>query len=123
MPPGPVVLLLSPSLAVRAQTPQTQRYLRVLVPPDAEDQAPVPASAYNVAAQLLAVEAGVDGHPPTARVHLAGSRWLTLHAARLDTGQGAEGSDIAVSIEPATADVLPALCLTRSDAAISEERP
>jgi hypothetical protein len=45
MPPGPVVLLLSPGLAVRAQTPQTQRYLRVLVPSDAEDQAPVPARA------------------------------------------------------------------------------
>ena len=33
MPGGPVVLLLSPDLVVRAQTPQTQRYLRVLVPP------------------------------------------------------------------------------------------
>jgi hypothetical protein len=41
-PGGPVVLLLSPSLEVRAQTPQTQRYLRVLVPPAAEDQVPVP---------------------------------------------------------------------------------
>jgi DNA-binding CsgD family transcriptional regulator len=50
MPAGPVVLLLSPALEVRAQTPQTQRYLRILVPPDAEDQIPVPAGAYNVAA-------------------------------------------------------------------------
>ena len=58
MPAGPVVLLLSPGLAVRAQTPQTQRYLRMLVPPDAEDQAPVPAGAYNVAAQLLAAKTG-----------------------------------------------------------------
>src|SRR5689334_23242582 len=31
---GPVVLLLAPNLAVRAQTPPTQRYLRVLVPPE-----------------------------------------------------------------------------------------
>ena len=31
---GPVVLLLSPMLEVRSQTPQTQRYLRLLVPPD-----------------------------------------------------------------------------------------
>ena len=38
MPAGPVVLLLSPVLEVRAQTPQTQRYLRMLVPPEAEDQ-------------------------------------------------------------------------------------
>jgi hypothetical protein len=33
LPAGPVVLLLSPALEVRAQTPQTQRYLHVLVPP------------------------------------------------------------------------------------------
>ena len=38
MPGGPVVLLLSPELVVRAQTPQTQRYLRVLVPPEPEDR-------------------------------------------------------------------------------------
>jgi hypothetical protein len=73
LPEGPVVLLLSPDLAVRAQTPQTQRYLKVLVPPE-EGQAPVPAGAYNVAAQLLATEAGSDGHRPAARVHLAAGR-------------------------------------------------
>jgi DNA-binding CsgD family transcriptional regulator len=97
---GPVVLLLSPDLAVRAQTPQTQRYLRVLVPPE-EGLAPVPAGAYNVAAQLLAAEAGADGHPPMARAHLAGGRWLTLRAARMDAGQPEAPGDIAVSIEPA----------------------
>ena len=104
MPGGPVVLLLSPELVVRAQTPQTQRYLRVLVPPEPEDQAPVPAGAYNVAAQLLAAEAGVDDSPPTARVHLADGRWLTLRAARMeDAGQAPEDRDVAVSIEPSTA--------------------
>src|SRR4029077_17810714 len=91
MPAGPVVPLLSPVLEVRAQTPQTQRYLRMLVPPDAEDQAPVPAGAYNVAAQLLAAEAGVDDNPPVARVHLTGGRWLTLRAARMDTAGAAAG--------------------------------
>ena len=103
MPAGPVVLLLSPMLEVRAQTPQTQRYLRVLVPPEAEDQAPVPAGAYNVAAQLLAAEAGVDDNPPVARVHLSSGRWLTLRAARMDTSPGPAGGDVAVSIEPSTA--------------------
>ena len=104
MPGGPVVLLLSPGLVVRGQTPQTQRYLRVLVPPEPGDQAPVPAGAYNVAAQLLAAEAGVDDSPPTARVHLADGRWLTLRAARLeDAGQAPEDRDVAVSIEPSTA--------------------
>jgi len=96
---GPVVLLLSPALEVRAQTPQTQRYLRLLVPPDTAAQAPVPAGAYNVGAQLLARQAGVDGNPPVARVHLGSGHWLTLRADRLDSAQPVPERDIAVSIE------------------------
>ncbi len=88
---GPVVLLLSPEMEVLGQTPETLAYLRVLVPP-AEGNAPVPAGAYNVAAQLVAVEAGVDQHPPVARVHLASGRWVTVRAARM-------GENIAVTIE------------------------
>jgi DNA-binding CsgD family transcriptional regulator len=88
---GPAVLVLSPELDVRAQTLETGEYLRVLVPPDV-DRRPIPAGAYNVAAQLLATEAGVDDHPPSARVHLTGGVWLTLRAARI-------GEDIAVTIE------------------------
>jgi DNA-binding CsgD family transcriptional regulator len=91
---GPVVLMLSPELDVRAQTPETDRYLRALVPPD-DERRPVPSGAYNVAAQLLAVEAGVDDHPPWARVHLAGGAWLTLRAARI----GDAPAGIAVTIE------------------------
>ncbi len=93
-PGGPVVLLLSNDLDVRGQTLQTAEYLRLLVPPS--DGVPaIPAGAYNVAAQLHAVELGVDTHPPQARVHLAEGTWVTLHAART------EGTDdIAVTIEP-----------------------
>ena len=80
--PGPVVLLLSPRLEVRARTPQTDRYLERLVPPR-EGARAVPAGAYNVAAQLLAVETGVDGNPPRARVHLWDDVWLTTSAARI----------------------------------------
>ena len=99
---GPVALILSPELDVTAQTAETQEYLRALVPPDG-DRRPVPAGAYNVAAQLLAVEAGVDAHPPSARVHLDGGNWLTLRAARVTTEQqGALRQDIAVTIEPAS---------------------
>jgi DNA-binding CsgD family transcriptional regulator len=96
---GPVVLLLSPALDVRAQTPQTQRYLRLLLPPDAVGQPPVPAGAYNVGAQLLAREAGVDGNLPLARVHPGGGHWLTLRAARMDSERPTSDRDIAVSIE------------------------
>jgi DNA-binding CsgD family transcriptional regulator len=45
---------------------------------------------------LLAVEAGVDRNPPTARTHLAGGTWVTFRAARL------EERDIAVTIEAST---------------------
>lgn len=91
------MLLLSPDLEVLRQTPGTSDPLRVLQPRD--DGGPtVPAAAYNVAAQLLAVEAGVDGHEPRSRVHLADGVWLTLRAARLGPAGG--GDDIAVTIEP-----------------------
>jgi len=98
---GPVVLLLSPDLEVRGQTPGTHDPLRRLVPRD-DDGPPVPAGAYNVAAQLLAVEAGVDDHPPWARAHLRDGVWATLRAARLDGSPPAQERDIAVTIEEAT---------------------
>ncbi len=101
-PPGPVVLLLSPGLEVRAQTPQTQDYLRVLLPPGEPGRGPVPAAAYNVAAQLLANEAGVDPAPPLARVHLQHGLWLALRAARIETDAAVEDRDIAVTIEVAS---------------------
>ena len=93
----PAVLLLSPDLEVRRQTPAVESQLRSLLPTP-EDRAPVPASAYNVAAQLLAAEAGVDGHRASARVALLPGRWLTFRASRL-APVSAE-ADIAVTIEP-----------------------
>ncbi|WP_214108315.1 helix-turn-helix transcriptional regulator [Acrocarpospora catenulata] len=100
-PPGdtgphtPLVLLLSPELTIRAQTRQTHDYLRQLLPTPAE-RSPVPAAAYNVAAQLVALEEGVDEHPSAASVHLAHGVWVTLRAARIGDG------DITVTIEHAT---------------------
>jgi DNA-binding CsgD family transcriptional regulator len=92
--PGPIVLVLSDQLEVQGQTPGTERYLRALVPPDG-DRPAIPAGAYNVAAQLLATEAGIDDHPAAARVHLDDRQWLAFRAARI-------GHDIAVSIERAS---------------------
>src|SRR5262245_57967806 len=97
--PGPIVLVLSPDLAVTAQTPHTDDYLRALLPPDG-DRRPVPAGAYNVAAQLVAVEAGIDDHPPTSRVRLRDGVWLTFRAARLESARPTGEQNIAVSIEP-----------------------
>ena len=97
--PGPIVLVLSPALEVTAQTPHTDDYLRALLPPDG-DRRPIPAGAYNVAAQLLAVEEGVDDHPPTSRVRLRDGIWLTFRAARVESDRPTADQDIAVSIEP-----------------------
>ncbi|MGA8988553.1 helix-turn-helix transcriptional regulator [Aeromicrobium sp.] len=93
----PGALVLSPTLEVRAQTPQTQDWLASLVPPES-GRGPVPASAYNVAAQLLAIESGVDAHPAQARVHLGDGAWLTLRADRLAGTERAE-RDIVVTME------------------------
>jgi DNA-binding CsgD family transcriptional regulator len=94
---GPAVVRLSPALDVLEMTHQTRGYLTALVPP-APGQSPVPASAYNVSAQLLAVEAGVDAHPPLARAHIRDGRWVTVRAARFGQPEAA-GSDIAVTFE------------------------
>ena len=115
--PGPVVLLLTRDLDVLAQTPPTQALLRVLIPPG-RDAAPIPAGAYNVAAQLLAVEAGVDASPPWARVHLGEGLWLTLRAATIGDAETGVGSGIAVSIEessPAERVDLFARCFALTD--------
>lgn len=94
---GPAVLLLDDELTVTGQTAATQSWLRVLVPAP-EGHTPIPASVYNVAAQLLAVEHDVDRHRPAARVHLADGFWVTLRAARLSQ-PGSEAGSIAVTIE------------------------
>jgi DNA-binding NarL/FixJ family response regulator len=94
------VLLLSPDLEVLAETAPAVAYLAELLPPSA-DQPPVPASAYNVAAQLIAREAGVDDQPALARVNIGAGRWLALRAARLE-GEPREATPIAVTIEEAS---------------------
>jgi DNA-binding CsgD family transcriptional regulator len=94
---GPLVLLMSAELDVRGQTAPTDDVLRHLLPPP-PDRSPVPAAAYNVAAQLLANESGVDGHPALARVHLRAGVWLTLSAARIGNGPPTH-RDIAVTVE------------------------
>jgi DNA-binding CsgD family transcriptional regulator len=96
-PDGPVVLLLSEALLPQARTPRTDDALRALLPTPPL-RSPVPAVALNVGAQLLAVEAGVDTHPPTARVHCDG-RWVSVRAARLGQPVPTSGAAIAVTIE------------------------
>jgi len=94
--PGPAVVVLTPELAVHAQTPAAADALLRLNPPD-EPMAPIPAAAYNIGGALLAAEAGIPVGAPWSRVHLGANRWVTLRADRM-------GELIAVSIEPSTLD-------------------
>ena len=82
---GPVVLTLNGGLRITSRTAASQAWLDILLPPEPSEQA-VPASVYNVAAQLLSAEEGIDDHPAVTRTHLAGGFWLTLRAARLQSG-------------------------------------
>ncbi len=92
--PGPVVLLLRDDLSIVGQTDASQEWLNRLLPQPG-GMAPIPACAYNVAAQLLARQHGIDSHEAMARTHLDDGFWVTLRASRV------EPSDlIAVTIEP-----------------------
>jgi DNA-binding CsgD family transcriptional regulator len=98
---GPAVLFLSPALEVLGQTPDTDAHLRALLPTE-QDRQPVPAGALNVAAALLASEAGVFDHPPLARVRPVAGTWLTFRAARVEADRPPDDRDIAVTIELTT---------------------
>ena len=103
---GPVVLTLDDDLRITSRTAASQDWLDVLLPPQPDERG-VPASVYNVAAQLLAVEADVDESPAWARAHLADGFWLTLRAARLASdgpaAPAAGPATIVVTIEEASA--------------------
>ena len=113
--PGPVVLTLDQDLQITSRTAASQSWLDALLPPGPQGRA-IPASVYNVAAQLLAVEAGIDDRPACTRVHLRDGFWLTLRAARLPSdppesdsltpglgpGPGPGPGNIVVTIEEAS---------------------
>jgi DNA-binding CsgD family transcriptional regulator len=105
---GPVVLMLDDDLRIASRTAASRDWLDVLLPPVPDERA-VPASVYNVAAQLLALESGVDGHAASTRTHLVDGFWLTLRAARLAAEEpqvsvsGQVGGSIVVTIEESSA--------------------
>jgi DNA-binding CsgD family transcriptional regulator len=102
------VLTLDDDLRITSRTAASQAWLDVLLPPNSDERA-IPASVYNVAAQLIAAEGGIDGHDAYARTHLADGFWLTLRAARLSLGARQPGGSAAgeatlvVTIEEASA--------------------
>lgn len=92
------VLLLDRDLTPSGGTAQLREWLARLLPTPAGDD-PVPASALNVGAQLLAADAGVSSAPATARVHAGDGLWLSLRAAHVRGGPGG----IAVTYDVAAA--------------------
>lgn len=95
---GPALVLLDDDLRPVTQTPATEQSLRRLLPTDPRD-APIPAAALNVAAQLLASEQGIDSSPAHARMHSHRGAWVTLQAARLRPSDPTMAASIAVSID------------------------
>jgi DNA-binding CsgD family transcriptional regulator len=93
---GPSVLLLDDALTVLGHTAESETLLRLLLPTP-EDRSPVPAAVYNVAAQLLAREAGIDHSEPLARMPASDGSWVRVSAARVEPVGG-----IAVTIELTT---------------------
>ncbi len=95
---GPALILLDDRLEVTGSTGPSDGLLRLLLPTP-ETSEPIPAAAFNVAAQLLAREAGVDDEPALARMPVADGSWVRVSAQRI-----APDGRIAVSIEPASVD-------------------
>lgn len=93
---GPAVLVLDDDLRTISQTSAATEWLRRLLP-TTPGIAPIPAAALNVAAQLVATEAGIDVSPASTRTYAAGQTWVTLRASRLEGGP--PPGLIAVSIE------------------------
>lgn len=92
--PAAAVIILDAHLRPQGTTSPAAHALLQLNPPDA-DIPVIPAAAYNVAAALLAAEAGLPVGAPYSRVHLGAGRWVTISATRL-------ADAIAVTIEPST---------------------
>jgi DNA-binding NarL/FixJ family response regulator len=94
---GPAVIMLDDDLQITARTTAATSWLQLLLPA-AAGGSPIPAAAYNVAAQLLATLNDIDDHAPSARTYVPGRTWVTLRASRI-TSTREDAPAIAVSIE------------------------
>ncbi|WP_306904840.1 helix-turn-helix transcriptional regulator [Arthrobacter pascens] len=96
--PPQAVLTLDEDMAVVGETASTRDWLDLLQPGPRPYQA-VPAEVLNVAAQLLAREAGVDDHDAAARVHIGSGRWAVLRATRMSAAASGSTPPLAVTIQ------------------------
>jgi DNA-binding CsgD family transcriptional regulator len=96
--PQQAVLTLDAGLAVVGQTASAGEWLELLQH-GPEPYQGVPAEVLNVAAQLLAREAGVDTHPAMARVPVGYGDWALLRATRMGAGRPEATPPLAVTIQ------------------------
>lgn len=96
--PQQAVLTLDADMAVMGGTASVEEWLGLLQAGPRPFQG-VPAEVLNVAAQLLAREAGVDRHPASARVHIGTGQWAILHASRMGSTGTAATPPLAVTIQ------------------------
>lgn len=96
--PPQAVLTSDEDMAVVGETASTRDWLELLQPGPRPYQA-VPAEVLNLAAQMLAREAGVDDHDAAARVHLGSGRWAILRASRMASGVSGATPPLAVTIQ------------------------
>ncbi|WP_411732062.1 helix-turn-helix transcriptional regulator [Paeniglutamicibacter sp.] len=97
------VLVLADDLRIISQTGSAALWLDLLQPGPSPHQG-IPAEVLNVAAQLLATEQRVDGHPASSLVHVGEGVWARLSASRMNSPAGGAAAPIAVTIQ----DALPA---------------
>lgn len=100
--PEQAVLTLDEELAIAGQTASVDEWLQLLQPGPFPHQH-VPAEVLNVAAQLMAREAGVDTHLAECRVHVGAGHWASLRASRMASGMPGSTPPLAVTIQACSA--------------------
>ncbi|MFJ5697679.1 helix-turn-helix transcriptional regulator [Arthrobacter sp. NPDC093139] len=95
--PQQALLVLDAGLEVTGRSASAADWIGLLQPGPTPYQA-VPAEVFNVAAQLLARESGVDVHAASARVPIGSGQWAVLRSFRLDPGEDGE-APLAVTIQ------------------------
>lgn len=95
--PGQAVLTLDAGLEITGRSASAADWISLLQPGPRPYEA-VPAEVFNVAAQLLAREAGVDSHAASARVPIGFGQWAVLRSFRMEVGKDGE-APLAVTIQ------------------------
>lgn len=95
--PGQAVLTLDAGLGITGRSASAADWISLLQPGPRPYES-VPAEVFNVAAQLLARQAGVDSREASARVPIGYGRWAVLRSFRMEAGKDGE-APLAVTIQ------------------------